>query len=166
MMAALFLVILSSAGWAAEQNPFEKKFGDPSKSINPIYRAYVVDYGNMWMTVYQHLGKAALTDKKEMDGFFRDEVDPRLALMKPTTPEETRLKEAATYVRTVFGSFADPTALSEAELKARDEFLESVLPADEPKDLPSKLAFFLIRFQQYAAGLSMDLPRRAPDQKK
>jgi hypothetical protein len=164
--AALFLVMLASTSWAAEQNPFEKKFGDTSKSINPIYRAQVVEYGSMWITVYQLLGKSALTDKKDMEKFFHDEVEPRLAQMKPTTPEETRLKEAATYVRAVFGSFSDPAALSEAELKARDEFLESVVPADEPKDLPSKLAFFLIRFQQYAAGLGMDLPPRTPDEEK
>lgn len=164
--AALLLVIFANASWAAEQNPFEKKFGDTSKSINPVYRAQVVEYGSMWITVYQLLGKSALTDKMDMDKFFHDEVEPRLAQMKPTTPEETRLKEAATYVRKVFGSFADPAALSEAELKVRDEFLESVVPADEPKELPSKLAFFLIRFQQYAAALGMDLPPRTPDPEK
>ncbi len=160
MVIALLLGILSGAGWAAEQNPYEKKFGDASKSVSPIFRAHLVEYGNMWITTYRHLGKSALMDKPGMDGFFREEIDPKLALLKPTSPEETRLKEAATYVRTVFASMADPASLSEAEKKTRDEFLASVVPAGEDKELPSQLAYFLIRFQQYAAGLSMDLPPR------
>jgi len=137
---------------AYAENPFVERFGGPYQSIEPTFMKSAAEYGTLWLQTYQVLGKAALEDKKGFAKFVAGEVDPRLAGMNPKSTEEERIKDAAILVKTVFQAVVNPSQFTKEDLADIEVFLAACAPRGEATSNPDKLAFVLIRYQEFVIG--------------
>jgi hypothetical protein len=152
-IAPLFLLCTAVL---ADENPFVVRFGGPHLKVDQEFRKRMTEYGGMWAALIGTLGKDGLKDVKGFDEFVKSDVQPKLDALKPKTPEEEKLKLAATYLKTIVESQVVPSRFKPEEIALIEKFMKDSVPNGERAGDGGKIGFPIIQFRLYLIGLTVD----------
>jgi hypothetical protein len=108
------------------------------------------------MRTFALLGKDGMKDKDGLTAFEKEEIIPRLNALKPSTPEEEKIKAAAAFLKSLVDSVVDPTTFKAEELAVMDTFIAGALPKDEVVPPGDRLGWVFIRYQEYISGVTLE----------